>query len=202
MTTRYLTLASSRTQRLKRVLALMDVEHGFTERDEVLWQTAMDYKIPLQIILTKCDTVRPWKLHRTMEQIVSLAEQVNSSEIARQQEQRKKVLARRMHQARKMQEEALGGGPDEDDDPSSTRRGVTGAGPAKQGGRGRHHELDSRQLEQLALVEDDTPFVPVYPYVHAISAKEDIGMQELRVTLAAIGRDAELTEKAGMMMEL
>eukprot|EP00392_Amoebophrya_sp_AT5.2_P005091 g5100.t1 len=115
-------------EKLKRIVSLIDVNVGFTDQDEKLWEMCILHQIPIQIVLTKCDKSSPWKLHNAMEQMLNLAEQVYDAEV------RKK--------------------------------------------------------------KNDGINNVIYPYIHAVSALENIGMQELRVSLAGVARDEENLVKA------
>ncbi|CAD7931242.1 unnamed protein product [Amoebophrya sp. A25] len=142
------------TERLKRIISLIDVSVGFTDRDEALWEVALEHRIPLQVVLTKCDHCSPWKLHNAMEQIINLAEQVHCAELEQQKHKASSKVEDRWKQ---------NGGPTIHTDQDDYGDGITSV---------------------------------MHPYIHAVSALENIGMEEFRLSLANIARDEENRVKA------
>ena len=61
---------------LKRVVSLIDAGEGFSTKDEKLWDMAVTNRVPIQVVLTKCDSVTPMKLHQRMQEMCLLVEQL------------------------------------------------------------------------------------------------------------------------------
>ena len=122
----------------------------------------MEQKIPIQVVLTKCDLVRPWKLHQTMETVVNLGQQLNGNALQEEADRVAKAKRRRNSNS------------------SSYRN-------------------ERSDLSMDPNFSDEGPYVPIYPYIHAVSALHDTGMQELRVSLASVARDEENVVKMERM---
>lgn len=65
---RYLTQSAS----LTRVLSLVDSRKGPGPLDMKLWDMLLDMELPFQVVLTKCESLRPHQLHLVCSRVIEM----------------------------------------------------------------------------------------------------------------------------------
>ncbi|UKJ87732.2 hypothetical protein MACJ_000172 [Theileria orientalis] len=67
-----------RTENLYRILSLLDSIKGPVAEDYKLWSMLSEMQIPFQVVLTKCDRIKPEELHLQYSKLIEILKEYES----------------------------------------------------------------------------------------------------------------------------